>query len=96
MIFGKFHNHTVRPKNTVPRYFYFEKSLFVPQKLRMKLLEMLKDVNIKHILSFPKVWENFFPLKRLFMGEQTFLRKFMGDYFTWGLMIKSCKEGGKV
>ena len=29
-------------KNTVPRYFYFERSKFVPQKLGMKLLEMVK------------------------------------------------------
>ena len=33
------------------------------------------------------------------MGEQTFFGKVMGNYFKWGLMIRSCKgkdgvEGG--
>ena len=25
------------------------------------------------------------------MGKQTFFGKFMGNYFKWGLMIRSCK-----
>ena len=36
----------------------------------------------------------FFFGKKLCMGEQTFCGKFMGEYFTWGLSIRSCKGGG--
>ena len=56
-------------------------------KLGMKLLEMAKDMKIKHSVSFSQktnVWEDFFLLKRLFMGEQTFLGKFMGGLFYMG------------
>ena len=28
------------------------------------------------------------------MGKETFLGKFMRGYFTWGLMIRSCKGKG--
>ena len=42
-----------------------------------------------------KVWGGVF-LKKLCMGEQTLLGKFKGGCFTWGLMIRSCKGGGKV
>ena len=55
--------------------------------LGMKLLEMAKDMKIKHSVSFSQktnVWEDFFLLKRLFMGEQTFWGKFMGGLFYIG------------
>ena len=44
----------------------------------MKLLEMGKDMKIKHSVSSPpyKVWGTF--SVQLCMGEQTFLGKFMG------------------
>ena len=29
------------------------------------------------------------------MGKETFLGKFMRGYFTWGLMIRSCKRKGE-
>ena len=45
------------------------------------------------LLSPDKVWGNFF-IKKLCMEEQTFLGKFLGVCFTWGLMIRSC-EGGQ-
>ena len=44
----------------------------------MKLSEMGKYIKIKHsISSLPKVWGTFF-LKKLCMGEQAFLGKFIG------------------
>ena len=61
----------------------------------MKLLEMGKDMKIKHSAPPPKkrkVWGYFF-LKK---GEQTFLCKIIMGCFTCGLMIRSCKGGGKV
>ena len=47
----------------------------------MKLLEMVKDKKIKHNVSHPhsKVREDFFLLNMFFIGEQTFLGKFMGN-----------------
>ena len=46
---------------TVARYFYFERPQFVPQKLGIKLLEMGKDMKIKHSVSSPqKYGETFF------------------------------------
>ena len=47
-----------------------------------------KDLKIKHSVSSPpyKIWETFF-MKKLCMGEQTFLGKFFGGCFTWRLMI---------
>ena len=42
-----------------------------------------------------QAWEDFF-LKSLCLGEQTFLGPNYGGSFTWGLMITSCKKGGKV
>ena len=51
----------------------------------MKLLEMVKDMKIKYSVSSPpKVWEDFFLLKKLFMGEQAFLGEFMGRLFYIG------------
>ena len=51
----------------------------------MKLLEMVKDMKIKHSVSLsPKAWEDFFFLEKLFMGEQTFFGKFMGGLFYMG------------
>ena len=47
--------------------------------LGMKLLEMGKRYEDKP-----------FPKKAFHGGGQTFFRKFMGGYFTWVLMIRSC------
>ena len=51
----------------------------------MKILEMGKDMKIKHSVSSPpcKVWGNVFA-KKLCMGEQVFLGKFMGGMFYMG------------
>ena len=51
----------------------------------MKLLEMVKDMKIKHSIS-PQSMGDFF-LKKSLHGEQTFLDKFIGGCFTWGLII---------
>ena len=60
--------------------------------LGMKLLEMEKDMKIKHSVSSPPTrYGGTFLAKKFCMGEQTFLSKFMGGCFTWGLMIRSCK-----
>ena len=58
----------------------------------MKFLEMEKDMKIKDSVSSPptKSWGTFLA-KKLCMGEQTFLGKFMRGCFTWELMIRSCK-----
>ena len=65
----------------VARYFYLKGHL-VPQKLGMKLLEMGKDMKIKH--SNNKVWGKFFRKKKLCMREQTFFCKFIGGLFYMG------------
>ena len=58
----------------------------------MKLLEMEKDMNIKHSVSSPPVkYGGTFFVKKLCMGEQTFGGKFIRGCFTWGLMIRSYK-----
>ena len=64
----------------------------------MKFLEMINDMKIKHSVSSPqKGMAGLFSLKKAFHGEQTFLGKFRGgDSFTWGLMIRSCKEERNV
>ena len=58
------------------------------------LLEMGKDLKIKHSVFSPptKYGETFF-IKKVCMGEKTFLGKFFGGCFTWGLMIRLCKGG---
>ena len=63
----------------------------------MKPLQMGKDMKIKHSVSSPltKYGGTFF-VKKLCMGEQTFLGKFMGGYFTWGLMVRHPRVGCKV
>ena len=62
----------------------------------MKLLEIVKDVKIKHSVSFPKkVWEKFFLLKKLFLVEQTFLGKFMGGLFYMGSRYHIMQGGRK-
>ena len=38
---------------------------------------------------------DFFIKKALHLGK-TFLSKFMGGCFTWGLMIRSCKGGWEI
>ena len=53
----------------------------------MKLLEMEKDMKIKHSVS------SLFFLKKLFENLGT---EAEGGCFTWSLIIKSCKGGGKV
>ena len=69
-----------------------ERSQFVLQKLGMKFLEMGKDMKIMQqcLLSPYKVQGNFFA-KKLCMGGQNYLGKFMGGCFTWGLIIRSRK-----
>ena len=65
----------------------------------MKLLEIGKDMKIKHsVYSPPSKYEGTFFLKKLCMGEQTFLDKFMGGCFTCELIIRSYMiiGGGKV
>ena len=49
-------------------------------------------MKVMHSVSSPptKYWGTFF-VKRLCIGEQTFLGKFFVVCFTWGLMIWSCK-----
>ena len=65
----------------------------------IQFLEMGKDMKIKHIVSCPltKHWGTFF-VKKLCMEEQTFLGKFMGECFTWGLLIRlwGGGEGGEL
>ena len=62
---------------------------------RDELLEMGNDLKIKHNFFSPPYkltkYEGTFFIKKLCMGEQTFLGKFFGRCFTWGLMIRSCK-----
>ena len=53
----------------------------------MKLLEMVKDMKMKHSV--------FFLLKKLFMWEQTFLGKFMGRLFYVGSNNQIMQEGRK-
>ena len=54
---------------------------------------MGKDLKIKLSVYSPpyKVWGNLFT-KKLGMGKQIFLAKFLGGCFTWGLMIRSCNR----
>ena len=54
---------------------------------------MGKDLKIKvSVSSAPyKVWGNLF-IKKLGMGKQNFLEKFLGECFTWELMIRSCNR----
>ena len=63
-------------------------------KVRDEILEMGKDLKIKHSVSSAslptKYRENVF-IKKLCMGAQNCLGKFLGGCFTWGLMIRSCK-----
>ena len=54
-------------------------------KVRDELLEIGIDLKIKHSVSSPpyKVWETFF-IKKLCMGEQTFLGKIFFEMFYMG------------
>ena len=63
----------------------------------MKLLEMGKDMKIKHSASSPpeKNMGTFF-LKKPCMGEQTFFDKLMGGFSYMETMIRSCCEEGEV
>ena len=68
---------------TVARQFCL-KGHVLPQKLGMKLLEMGKDMKIKQcLLSFLQSMGKLFFVKKLCMGEQTFLGKLLGGSFTW-------------
>ena len=62
----------------VARQFYL-KGHFVPQELGMKLLEMGKDMKIKH--SDNKVWGNFFRKKALHEGTNFFLQIYRGLFY---------------
>ena len=61
-------------------------------KVRDELLEMGKDLKVKHSVPLPptKYGGTFF-IKKLCMGEQTFLGKGLGGCFTWEPMIRSFK-----
>ena len=63
-------------------------------KLGMKLLEMGRDMKIKHSVSSPicKVWENFFRKKALHRETNGFGQTYRGKYFTWGAITRSCKR----
>ena len=62
----------------------------------MKLLEMVKDMKIKHSVSSPqKLWEEYFLLKKLFLVEQTFLGKFMEGLFYMGSHYHIMQGGRK-
>ena len=54
----------------------------MPQKLEMKLLEMGKDMKVKHSISniSPKVWGTFF-LKKLWKGEKNIFGQICGGLF---------------
>ena len=72
---------------------------FCTTKVRNELLEMGKDLKIKHIMAPlpPTEYGGTFFIEKLCMGKQTFWGKFFWRCFTWGLMIRSCKgRGGGV
>ena len=73
---------------------FASKVIVCTTKVRDELLEMAKDLKIKHSVSSPpyKVLGNFFHKKALHGGTNV-LEKFCGGCFTWGLMIRSCKGG---
>ena len=60
----------------------------------MKLLEMVKDI----VSPPPKSIGGIFSLKEAFHGGKNIFGQILGDVrcVTWGLMIRSYKEGGKV
>ena len=70
------------------------KAIVCSTKVRDETFRNQKHMKVNHSVSSPptpsKVWGTFF-LKKLCMGGQAFLGKFMGGCLTWGLMIKSCK-----
>ena len=50
------------------------------RKVRDKLLEMGKDLKIRHSVSSPRTkYGGTFLIKKLCMEEQTFLGRFLGD-----------------
>ena len=61
-------------------------------RIRDELLEMGKDLKIKHSVSSPhyKVWGNFVHKKALHGGANLF-GQILGGCFIWGLMIRSYK-----
>ena len=54
-------------------------------KFKDELSEMGKDLKIKQSMG------GTYFIKKLCTEEQTFLGKFFGGCFTWGLVIRSCK-----
>ena len=61
-------------------------------KVRDELLEVGKDLKIKHSLSSPPAnYGGTFFIKKLCIGEQTFLGKLFGECFAWGLMINHAR-----
>ena len=81
-------------KISEPYCMIFERPKFVPRKLGMKLLEMVKDMEINHSVSSAlKVWEDVFFLKKLFM--QTFLGKFMGGGLFYMGSNDQIMQGGR-
>ena len=62
----------------------------------MKILGMVKDMKLKHSFSSPqKIWEDFSLFVKLFVGEQTFLGKFMGGSFFMGSDDQIMQDGRK-
>ena len=59
------------------------------QKLRIKLLEMVKDMKIKHSVSSPQNYGMAFFFSKKFMGRR-------GEEVYIGSNIRSCKEGREV
>ena len=59
----------------------------------MKLLEMGKDMNIKHsVFLSPTKYGGTFFAKNFAWGTKRLRANLWGGCFTWGLMIRSCKE----
>ena len=70
-------------------------------KIRDELLEMGRDLKIKHSVSSPRTkYGGTFFRRKLCMGEQTFLGKFFGRYFGTNdqirLMVKRFQRSSKV
>ena len=96
--FGKFQNHTVWLLKQGLGSFAWE-VIVCTTKVRDEPLEMEKELKIKKSVSSPpspptKYWGTdggTVFIKKLCMGEQTFLGKYFGGCFAWGIMIRSCK-----
>ena len=60
----------------------------------MKLLELVKYMKIKHSVSSSQKYGRTFLFKKLFMGQQTLLGKFIGRFFYIG-SSDQIMQGGK-